>query len=130
MKKIITLLVIIFTIFPVCSFAFVVEESLASPQDEERARQIFTQLRCIVCVGQSVASSDVELARDVRHFVRSQIKQGASNEQIISYLTERYGREILLSTPKSIATIPLWTLPFALLFMLGAIVGWRYMKRV
>ena len=83
-----------------------------------KADPVFTlaqKLRCVVCQGQSVAESDAPLAQDIRAFIAQRLKNGATEEQILDHLVERYGAYILLKPPLQPNTLLLWAMPFLLL---------------
>jgi cytochrome c-type biogenesis protein CcmH len=86
-------------------------EMLRDPAQEERAREIGRDLRCMVCQNQSIEDSDAELARDLRRIVREQVSAGRSNGDIISYLHDRYGDFVLLRPPVKPETWLLWGTP-------------------
>jgi cytochrome c-type biogenesis protein CcmH len=97
------------------------DELLADPAQEQRARELSKHLRCLVCQNQSIDDSDADLARDLRMLVRERIKAGDSDEEIIAFLTERYGDFILLKPPVNPATFGLWFGPA--LVLVGAGLG-------
>jgi len=113
MKFIIFISVLLFCF---SSFAFTVEQKIADPVLEKRAQKIFEDVRCVVCAGQSIADSDVELASDLRTLIRKKIESGASDKEIAQYLVDRYGEEILFLPPFKPSTIFLWFGPFLILF--------------
>jgi len=86
--------------------------------EEQRARDIGAQLRCVVCQNQSIEESDAQLAQDMRLVVREQIAGGASDEAVIAYIRESYGDYVLLKPPVQSNTYVLWFLP-ALLVLLS-----------
>jgi cytochrome c-type biogenesis protein CcmH len=92
-------------------------EMLRDPAQEERARAIGRELRCMVCQNQSIEDSDAELARDLRRIVREQVSAGRSDADILRFLHDRYGDFVLLRPPVKAATIILWGAP---LIALGA----------
>ena len=51
-------------------------ERLPDPAQEAQAREIFRDVRCMVCQNESIDDSDAELARDLRQIVREQVKAG------------------------------------------------------
>ncbi|MQA64823.1 MAG: cytochrome c-type biogenesis protein CcmH [Alphaproteobacteria bacterium] len=104
-------------------------EALPDPALEARARELFKELRCLVCQNQSIDDSDAELARDLRILVRERLLAGDSNEEIIRFLTSRYGDFVLLKPPLKASTVALWTAPFALLLIGGAVVVLRLRAR-
>ncbi len=86
-------------------------ELLRDPAQEERAREIGRELRCMVCQNQSIEDSDAELARDLRRIVREQVTAGRSNTDILGYLHDRYGDFVLLRPPVKPGTYLLWGTP-------------------
>jgi cytochrome c-type biogenesis protein CcmH len=104
------------------------DEVLADQALEHRARELSKQLRCLVCQNQSIDDSDADLARDLRRIVREQLVAGKSDQEIIDFLTARYGDFVLLKPPVEPATWGLWFGPLAVLVVaaLGAVV---YVRR-
>ena len=102
------------------------DEMLKDAAQEQRARAISKDLRCVVCQNQSIDDSDAPLARDLRLLVREQIAAGKSDAQVRDYVVERYGNFVLLKPPVEGDTLLLWGGPFAVL-LLGAVglVVWR-----
>lgn len=94
---------------------FTLDQPLADPAQEARAQELFKTLRCVVCTSQSLSESNADLARDIRQLTREQIQHGKSDAEIITYLTSRYGEEILLKPPLAPSTYLLWLLPFLIL---------------
>ncbi|MDW5418434.1 cytochrome c-type biogenesis protein [Iodobacter sp. CM08] len=83
-----------------------------------RLVELSTELRCLVCQNESLASSRAPLAEDLRREVRERIAAGDSNPQIISYLTDRYGDFVTYRPPFKARTLLLWLLP-PLLLLIG-----------
>jgi cytochrome c-type biogenesis protein CcmH len=104
------------------------DEILADPVLEERARNLSRQLRCLVCQNQSIDDSDADLARDLRQLVRERLVAGDSDEEIIAFLTARYGDFVLLKPPVEPATWGLWFGPLALLLIAGGGIA-LYLRR-
>ncbi len=101
---------------------------LPDPAQEARARELGKGLRCLVCQNQSIEDSDAALARDLRRIVREQIAQGASDEQVIRFVHDRYGDFVLLRPPVNAFTLLLWGTP-ALALLGGLLVIWRARRR-
>lgn len=99
-------------------------EMLPDPKQEQRARELSAELRCLVCQNQSIDDSDAQLARDLRVIVRERIKAGDSDKQIINFLVERYGEFVLLKPRFGWHTLILWVGPFVIL-LIGGVVIWR-----
>ena len=85
---------------------------------EARARDISKGLRCLVCQNQSIDDSGAGLARDLRVLVRERLTAGESDEQVIAYVTARYGDYVLLEPPLKPTTYLLWFGP-AVIFLAG-----------
>ena len=74
-----------------------------------------SELRCLVCQGQSIADSDAELAGDMRDLVRRRIAAGEKPSAIRAWLVQRYGTWISYKPTAEPAAWPLWLAPFVLL---------------
>ena len=61
------------------------------PVLEKKMLRIAEELRCLVCQNQTIAESDADLAVDLRREVRSMLREGKSEEEILKYMTQRYG---------------------------------------
>lgn len=92
--------VLIFLI-PVFTFAFSPEEKLADEIKEERAIEIFHKVRCVVCSGQAIDSSDSQFAYNLRSFIRQKVSEDFSDEQIEDELVKKFGQDILLKPSNS-----------------------------
>ncbi len=88
-------------------------ERLPDPKQEAAAREIFREVRCLVCQNESIDDSDADLARDLRKVVREQVAAGRSPTQVKAYLTDRYGEYVLLRPALSLGNAALWAGPFA-----------------
>jgi len=114
-----------------CSFAVFPKEAqqLASdPALEARVMKLSKDLRCLVCQNETLADSRADLAEDLRNQIREQMRQGKTDQQIIDYLTQRYGKFILYNPPVDPTTYLLWFGPF-LFLLVGLAVLFRYVKR-
>ena len=113
------------------AFAVVAKEAQPSAPDpvlEARVMKLSKELRCLVCQNETLADSQADLAQDLRSKIREQIRAGKSDKEIISYLTDRYGKFILYNPPVDPTTYFLWFGPF-LLLLGGLFVLFRYLKK-
>lgn len=108
-------------------FAQVVDH-LPDPAAEARAREIGRELRCLVCQNQSIEDSEADLARDLRRIVREQVARGASHDEVIRFVHDRYGDFVLLRPPFRLSTLLLWGTP-ALALLGGLFAIWRLRRR-
>jgi cytochrome c-type biogenesis protein CcmH len=93
---------------------------LPDPAQEERAREIGRELRCLVCQNQSIEDSDADLARDLRRIVREQVSSGRSDAEVVGFVHQRYGDFVLLRPRFTAATALLWATP-AVALLAGAL---------
>ena len=96
------------------------EEVLPDKKLEERARNISTGLRCLVCQNQSIDDSDAPLARDLRLLVRERLVAGDSDAGVRDFVVSRYGEFVLLKPLFGAHTLILWLSPI-LVLSLGAL---------
>ncbi len=114
-------------IFIILSAAFGALAQMADSDIELRAKEVGRALRCVVCQNQSIEDSNAPLAEDMRKLVRTRLKAGDSNAEVIGYMQERYGDYVLLKPPLQSNTYLLWFAPFLLL--LGAFFWFFTRKR-
>ena len=113
--------------FPSSSYAVNPDEVLDDPVLEERARNLSTKLRCLVCQNQSIDDSDADLAKDLRVLVRKRLVSGDSDDEVIDYIVSRYGEFVLLQPRFGLHTLILWSMP-AFLIILGFFIIFRKVK--
>lgn len=110
-----TLLAALCIMLSTAAYAFTVDTPLNNPAQEEQAKQLFGEIRCVVCQGESLHDSQSSLARDMRGFIRTRIQAGDSPEQVKNTLVSRYGDNILLSPPFAGRAFFIWGFPFVIL---------------
>lgn len=88
---------------------------LQDPATIDRIKRLESELRCLVCQGQSVAESDSEFSADIRREINRMIVEGRSDDEIKAFLVERYGEFILFRPPLQTTTMLLWGGPAILL---------------
>ena len=86
---------------------------------EQRLVGISSELRCLVCQNESLSGSNAELAGDLRREIRTQIKDGKSDSEIMDFMVSRYGDFVRYRPPLKASTWLLWFGPALLL--IGAI---------
>lgn len=100
----------------------------ADPVAEKRLQKLSEELRCLVCQNQTIADSNAELAQDLRREVRTMIKDGKTDKEIVDFMVARYGDFVLYRPPVKGITLLLWGGPIALM-LLGLVVLLRYLRR-
>lgn len=93
-----------------------------TPEVESQAREIGKSLRCVVCQNQSIEESNAPLAADMRRLVRERVSAGESKDDVMAYMTDRYGNFVRMQPPLQLDTLLLWFGP--LLLLIGAGFAW------
>lgn len=98
------------------------------PVVEQRLAQLSHELRCLKCQNQTLSESPSGIAADLRREIRTQIKAGKSDKEIVAFLTQRYGDFILYRPRVTPTTYLLWFGPFVLLIG-GLLLLFRYIRQ-
>jgi len=88
---------------------------------DKRLYRLTSELRCLVCANETLADSNADLAVNLRRQIRQMMRNGASDKQVVAYLTDRYGDYVLYRPPVKPSTWLLWFGPL-LLLTIGAAV--------
>ena len=129
MKRPVVLLLLLLLSCMAFTLATGVAQSTAEdPAMEARLRNLSQELRCLVCQNETLADSRADLADDLRREIREQMKAGKSDQEIIAFLTQRYGDFVLYRPRVRPVTYLLWFGPFVLLVG-GMLVLYRYVKQ-
>ena len=97
---------------------------------DERLFSIAARLKCLQCVGESVASSQSSYAVQFRDEIRKQMRQGGTDDEILNFFADSYGQEVLLTPPSSGIGGLVWVVPVvvvagAVLVLAGTFRRWR-----
>jgi len=104
------------------------DEVLDNPVLEARARNLSTLLRCLVCQNQNIDESGASLARDLRLIVRERLVDGATDNQVLDFVVDRYGDFVLLKPRLTLGTFLLWFGPGGLI-IIGSAGVFLFMRR-
>ena len=99
------------------SLAAIENVQFDDPKIETRYQQLIAELRCLVCQNQNLADSNAELAKDLRRKTAEMLRAGKSDDEILTFMRDRYGDFILYRPPFSATTAALWVGPFVLLLV-------------
>ena len=83
--------------------------------------KIHKNLRCLVCQGQSIADSNSDFALTLKMVVKDLIEQGKTEEEIYTFLSDKYGDWILYKPKLNPGNLLLWGLPY-LALIIGAVI--------
>ena len=81
------------------------DEILKDAQLEQRAREISSVLRCMVCQNENIDNSNAGIARDLRILIREELVAGKTNSQIINFVHGKYGDYVLFKPPLKFYTL-------------------------
>ena len=111
MRRLALIALLIALAAPTAALAVEPDEILRDPALEARARNLSSELRCLVCQNQSIDDSAAPLARDLRVLVRERLTAGDSDSQVLNFLVARYGEFVLLKPRFELHNLLLWGLP-------------------
>ena len=103
--------------------------AISSTYYEEQTINITKNLRCLICQGQTIHESNSDFAESMKKYIKSELENGKTNEEIFSSLIEKYGQWIVYDPGISRNTLLLWSLPLLLFLIGGAIIGKRILKK-
>ena len=95
--------------------------AISSTYYEEQTINITENLRCLICQGQTIHESNSDFAESMKKYIKSELENGKTNEEIFSSLIEKYGQWIVYDPGISRNTLLLWSLPL-LLFLIGGVI--------
>ena len=121
-------LALLLTLAATTAYAVIETYEFSSPALEARYKALSQELRCPKCQNQNIADSNADISRDLRAIVHEQLEAGASDEEIIAFLVDRYGEFVRYRPGMDSNTIWLWSMPI-LLFLMGSAVMLIQMRK-
>ena len=112
----------------VCVLAVVLFEAPSTASAQGRIAHLESIVKCPACDDLSVAQSNATSSIAVRHDIVRRVKEGQSDNTILTSLEATYGTSILLSPSTSGLGLLLWLVPLAAVAALG-IAGVRLVRR-
>ena len=101
-----------------CVLSLVSSPAHANEDLQKQAHDLEQEIRCPVCLGQSIAESETSEAIALKTFVLSRLQQGDAPSVILEKLRTLYGDAILFRPPFSSHTLFLWLAPFGLFLII------------
>lgn len=89
---------------------------------KEDELEIFKNLRCLVCQGQSIAESNSDFAQTLKLVVKDKVDSGMSSEEIYEFLASKYGDWIVYKPRINLQNILLWVIPYIVLIFGGIVI--------
>lgn len=85
----ISLLILLF--FGVLGLYVVPNWSLWFQTPEQRVSYLYESVWCPICEGETIATSQTEVSRELRREIRRMVEAGKTNRQIYQYVEDNYG---------------------------------------
>ena len=104
--------------------------AMALTFSEEQTINITKNLRCLICQGQTIHESNSDFAESMKNYIKDELENGKTNDEIFSSLIEKYGQWIVYDPGISKNTFLLWTLPLLLFLIGGAIIANKILKKI
>lgn len=124
MRRLLPLLLLLFA--PALFAAAPIEDiTFADAEQQARYEKLIAELRCPKCLNSNLAGSDAPIAASLRTEIREQLAEGRSDEEIIDFMTARYGDFVLYRPRLTAGTAALWFGPLVLL-----LVGFLVLRRM
>ena len=111
-----------------CVLAVALLEAPTTASAQGRIAHLETLVKCPACDDLSVAQSNATSSIAVRHDIARRVREGQSDNKILTSLEATYGTSILLSPSTSGLGLLLWLVPLGAVLAL-AIAGLRLARR-
>ncbi|WP_129648520.1 cytochrome c-type biogenesis protein [Peristeroidobacter agariperforans] len=108
------LLAAMLTLFGFQALAIDKAPAFEDPVQQARYERLARELRCLQCRSETIADSNAQLAADLRRQLRELMAAGKSDQEIMQYMTDRYGDYVLYKPPVTPRTWLLWAAPVLL----------------
>lgn len=99
-----------------------------SVDNQKRALELAHSLRCPQCQNQNLIDSNSPVAQDLRLEVYEMVDAGKADNEIIEFMTSRYGEFVLYKPRMEAKTYVLWLGPIALL-LFGLLIGFFFIRK-
>ena len=126
-KTFLTIKILIIFILTCLSFK---NSAIPSSFSEEQTINITKNLRCLICQGQTIHESNSDFAESMKKYIKGELENGKTNDEIFSSLIEKYGQWIVYDPGISRNTLLLWSLPLLLFLIGGAIIANKILKKI
>jgi cytochrome c-type biogenesis protein CcmH/NrfF len=94
----------------------------------DRVQRISSTLKCPECVGQSVGDSNSSRARAIRTEIARGVEAGATDDEIVQGIVDRYGETVTLVPPATGFAGLVWALPVLALVLALAGLGATFLR--
>ncbi len=121
--------VLVMTISPVVTATAEPLPELPTSEQQKTYDRLIRELRCLVCKNQNLLDSNAELATDLRKKAHQMVAEGKNYEEVVEYMTDRFGTFVMYRPPLMASTYALWGLPFLGFMLILSLIIIRIRKR-
>ena len=126
-KKLLKIKILIIFILTCLGFK---NSAISSSFSEEQTINITKNLRCLICQGQTIHESNSDFAESMKKYIKSELENGKTNDEVFSSLIEKYGQWIVYDPGISRNTLLLWALPLLLFLIGGVIIAKKIFRKI
>ena len=126
-KKLLKIKILIILILTCLSFK---STAISSSFSEEQTVNITKNLRCLICQGQTIHESNSDFAESMKKYIKSELENGKTNDEVFSSLIEKYGQWIVYDPGIYRNTLLLWSLPLLLFLIGGVIIAKKILRKI
>jgi|TARA_B100000795_G_scaffold127700_1_gene95187 cytochrome c-type biogenesis protein CcmH len=101
---------------------------LYSSEEKIKLLEIYKNLRCLVCQGQSIADSNSDFAATIKLVVQDQVNEGKTKNEIYTFLISKYGEWIVYQPTFSKSNLLLWIMPY-FIFIVGGLIIFMIIRK-
>ena len=126
-KKLLKIKILIILILTCLGFK---NSAISSSFSEEQTINITKNLRCLICQGQTIHESNSDFAESMKKYIKSELENGKTNDEVFLSLIEKYGQWIVYDPGISRNTLLLWSLPLLLFLIGGVIIAKKIFRKI
>ena len=97
----------------------IASQNIFASEKQIDPKEVQKNLRCLVCQGQSISDSNSDFAQTIKMVVDDLINEGLTEEEIYSFMSDKYGEWIVFKPQLNIQNSLLWILPYMALILGG-----------
>lgn len=106
-----------------------ISQKVNSQADNQFQMNIYKNIRCLVCQGQSIADSNSDFAQTIKLVIDDKIKEGKNEDEIYEFLISKYGEWIVYRPELKKTNFFLWFFPYIALFLGGILILSLFRKK-
>ena len=99
-----------------------ISQKVNSQVDNQFQMNIYKNIRCLVCQGQSIADSNSDFAQTIKLVIDDKIKEGKKEDEIYEFLISKYGEWIVYKPELKKTNFFLWFFPYFALLLGGILI--------